>query len=237
MSNQTLKTPAIDCVGIDFSVGKKTILSSITFSVQPGEIAGLLGPNGAGKSTLLRIIGGIAPPNQGHVNLFGKRAGVSTLADTALLPDRGKLPAWLTCSEWIGYAERIYPDWDRHRADELTESLEIKLDSKIMFLSRGEEARLQLMTCLARKARVVLLDEPFAGVDLVSRRRIVNSVVKELAENNRGFLIATHDVLEMENLFDRVILIGQGQIKGDGLVENLREQGTSVEKYYREAFE
>ena len=235
-SAPSISFPAIDCRRIGFRIGRKIILKEIDFSVQPGEIAGLLGPNGAGKSTLLRIIAGISPPSTGEVRLFGKPAGVETLADTAFLPDRGKLPVWLKCGEWIRYAEQLYPDWDKNQAMELSESFAIHLDARIGSLSRSEEARLQLLTCLARRARVVLLDEPFAGVDLVSRQRIAHSVVRELAESDRGFLIATHDIVEMETLFQRVILLGNGEVLGNHLAEQLREQGTSVEQCYREVF-
>ncbi|WDL98450.1 ABC transporter ATP-binding protein [Alicyclobacillus sp. ALC3] len=228
---------AIACHQVTFHIGNKQILNEVDFAVQQGEIAGLLGPNGAGKSTLLRIIAGISPPSSGQVSLFGEPAGVNTLADTAFLPDRGKLPGWLTCGEWMAFAERIYPDWDHDRAHTLSDQLEIRSGARIAALSRGEEARLQLLTCLARKARIVLLDEPFAGVDLISRQRIVNSVIRELAESHRSFLIATHDVVEMENLFDRVVLVGQGRIRGNHLVETLRAQSSSVEACYREAFE
>lgn len=228
---------AIDCTRVDMRIGKKEILRHINFAVQPGEVAGLLGPNGAGKSSLLRIIAGLIPPNAGSVTLFGKTAGVATLADTALLPDRGKLPTWLTARAWLAYAERIYPDWDVDRSEDLIRSLGIKLDARISTLSRGEEARLQLLTCLARRARVVLLDEPFAGVDLVSRERIATSVVRELAGGERAFLVATHDIREMENLFDRIILLADGEVLEVDVVERLRERGSSVEQRYREVFE
>jgi ABC-2 type transport system ATP-binding protein len=118
----------------------------------------------------------------------------------------------------------------------LQHALDVQLDTKISGLSRGEEARLQLLTCLARRARLVILDEPFAGVDLLSRERIASSVVADLADGERTFLIATHDLREFESLFDKVIFIGNGRILAEESVDRLRACGTSVESRYREVF-
>ncbi|MCL6600678.1 MAG: ABC transporter ATP-binding protein [Alicyclobacillus macrosporangiidus] len=233
---QSAGEAAVVCRDVQFCAGTKEILSGVSLTVQPGEIAGILGPNGAGKSTLFRIISGIVPPDAGWVRLFGRPAGVGTLSDTALLPDRSKLPGWLTVREWLGFAARLYPDWDSDRATELVDSLEVPLGSRISTLSRGQDARLQMLTCLARRARVVLLDEPLAGVDLVSRERIAASVVRELASGERAFLIATHDVRELEQLFDRIVFLDQGRVISEESVEELRARGVSVEQRYREVF-
>ena len=228
--------PAISCERVSMTIRKKSILENVSFRVESGQIAGLLGPNGAGKSTLFRILTGLTPLKTGTVKLFGQTAGVDTLSKVAFLPDRGKLPTWLSGDEWISYAQRIYPDWDRDRAEELITALKVPLSTRISALSRGEEARLQLLTCLARSAPLVVLDEPFAGVDLVSREQIATNVVASLADGNRTFLIATHDIRELEELFDRVVFIDRGKILGVDDAEALRISGRSVETRYREVF-
>jgi ABC-2 type transport system ATP-binding protein len=228
--------PAVVCKNVSFRLKKKHILNDVSFTILRGQIVGLLGPNGAGKSSLLRILSGLTPPDDGSVHLFDRSTGVDVLPKIAFLPDRGKLPNWLSSAEWLKFASQIYPDWDFDRAESLANSLEIKLHTRISALSRGEEARLQLLTCLSRTAPLVILDEPFTGVDLVSRERIASSVVADLADGERTFLIATHDIREMENLFDRIILLGDGTIQGVYDVEQLRAQGSSVESRYREVF-
>lgn len=236
MIMRTFEPSAIQCENITMRVKKKEILKNVSFAVQQGHIVGLLGPNGAGKSTLMRILSGLTPPTSGRVELLGEEAGVSTLRLLSYLPDRGRLPGWLTSGEWLSFARDIYPDWDRDHAEELIRSLKIQLHTRISALSRGEEARLQLLTCLARKTPIVILDEPFTGVDMISREQIASSIVSALAEENRTFLIATHDIREMENLFDSIILIGNGQIYATDDVEDLRRKGKSVESRYREVF-
>ncbi len=228
---------AIECKGVTLRDKKKIILKDVTCSVRTGRLTGLLGPNGAGKSSLFRLLSGLVRPDSGTVSIFGKPAGAEQLIQMALLPDRGSLPGWLSADEWIRLAEGLYPDWDKAAAAELAESLGVNREARIAAMSRGEEARLQLMTCLARKAPLVILDEPFTGVDLLSRERIASTVVGAMADSGRTFLIATHDIREMENLFDDLLLIEQGTIIGSRDVERLREEGHSVESIYREVFE
>ncbi|MBB6730719.1 ABC transporter ATP-binding protein [Cohnella zeiphila] len=228
--------PAIRCDKVEVSIKKKKVLNQVAFEVGAGCLAGLLGPNGAGKSTLLRLLTGLLPPDSGSVELFGAPAGPDRLAEVSFLPDRGQLPVYLSAGEWLGFAARLYPDWSRARERELTAKLEVDPARRIGSMSRGEEARLQLLTCLSREAPLLILDEPFTGVDLLSRERIASAVVGEMADGERTFLIATHDIREMEHLFDSIVLLGDGTVKAAYEVEALRESGRSVESCYREVF-
>lgn len=227
---------AIECKDVNLKLRKKHILHNVTFSLEKGRIAGLLGPNGAGKSTLLKICSGLMEPTSGSVSIFGQQAGVATLGTMAVLPDRGKLPGWLSAGEWLEFAAELYPDWDAGYAEKLVETLRVNRNARIAALSRGEEARLQLLSCLARKSPLIVLDEPFTGVDMISREQIASTVVADLADGERTFLIATHDIREMEQLFDYLILIGDGHIRSTDEVDHLREQGLSVESRYRDVF-
>ncbi|MDI3328531.1 MAG: ABC transporter ATP-binding protein [Alicyclobacillaceae bacterium] len=228
--------PAVVCRGVFMKIRNKEILRDVSFRVDQGQIVGLLGPNGAGKSTLLRLVAGLTPPTAGVVELFGEPAGVPALRYLSFLPDRGKLPGWVTVGEWFRLARDIYPDWDPDHAEELAEFLKVRRTARMSTLSRGEEARVQLLTCLARRAPLVVLDEPFTGVDMISREQIASSVIADFAGGSRTFIIATHDIREMENLFNQVILIGEGRILALEDVEALRARGRSVESRYREVF-
>ncbi|CAH1212142.1 ABC transporter ATP-binding protein YtrB [Paenibacillus auburnensis] len=236
LNTEAAEPAAVECRGLNLKIKKKIILDDISFDIPQGSLTGLLGPNGAGKSSLLRIISGLASPDAGAVQIFGKPAGVKQLGSLSLLPDRSSLPGWLSVKEWLEFACGIYPDWDQAKAQELQQQLSVSGESLISAMSRGEEARLQLLTCLSRKAPLIILDEPFTGVDLISRERIASAVVGELADGARTFLIATHDIREMELLFDRLILIGDGRVRGIEDVEQLRRSGKSVESRYREVF-
>jgi len=229
-------TPAIRFKNVEVTVKRKRVLDNVSFEIEAGCLAGLLGPNGAGKSTLMRLMTGLMVPDHGDVELFGRPADPSRLGEVSFLPDRGQLPVHLTAGEWLGFAARLYPDWDGAREAELAEKLGVERSKRIGSLSRGEEARLQLLTCLSRQAPLIILDEPFTGVDLLSRERIASAVVGDMADGRRTFLIATHDIREMEQLFDRIVLIGDGTIRGSYEVDELRSSGRSVESCYREVF-
>jgi len=226
----------IRCRGVGMSFKKKNVLHDVSFETEKGTIVGLLGPNGAGKSTLMRILTGLMEPSAGTVEVLGGKPSVETLGKLSFLPDRGQLPNWLTAEQWLGYASGIYPDWDRALERQWVRKLEVDASMRIATLSRGQEARLQLLTCLSRRAPLVILDEPFTGVDLLSRESISSAVAEEAAAGDRTFLIATHDIREMESLFDRIVLIGGGTIKGVYDTEALRANGLSVESCYREVF-
>lgn len=230
------KAPAIRCREVTLQIKKKTILDRVSFEIPAGSLAGLLGPNGAGKSSLMRILAGMFPPSGGQAELFCAPAGPERLGVLSFLPDRGQLPPHLGAREWLRLAAGLYPDWSEARMEELIGRLGVDPGQRIGAMSRGQEARLQLLTCLSRQAPIVILDEPFAGVDMVSRESIAQAVVGELADGERTFLIATHDIREMENLFDRVVLIGEGRMLGCHDVEELRAGGRSVESCYREVF-
>jgi ABC-2 type transport system ATP-binding protein len=236
ISSETSSPHAIACNQVCLRTKKKEILRNVTFEVVKGSITGLLGPNGAGKSSIMRMIAGLTQPDSGSIQIFGQPAGVEMLGQLAWLPDRGSLPGWLTAGEWLGFAKGIYPDWSIQQADKLIDSLKITLGSRISNMSRGEEMRLQLLTCLARTSPLIILDEPFTGVDMISREQIASSIVSELMDGIKTFLIATHDIREMENMFDHLILIDNGAIVGLDDVEQLRISGKSVESRYREVF-
>ena len=227
---------AVHCQNVSMKIRKKMILHKVNFAIEGGNIVGLLGPNGAGKSTLLKMIAGLTRPLSGEVRVFGQTAGAHTLDQVAFLPDRGKLPGWLTGAEWLQFAASIYPDWNRERSRYLADALKANLDTHISSQSRGEEARLQLLTCLAREAPLIVLDEPFAGVDLISREKIASSVVANLADGHRTLIMATHDIRELEPLFDQVVFIHEGVASSPENVELLRQSGRSVETRYKEVF-
>ena len=227
---------AIECDGVGFTFAGRPILRDVTLRIPVAEMVGLLGPNGAGKTTLLRILAGVLAPDTGRIRVLGEPPGWRTLRHTALLPEQGHLPGWLTIGEWITYARRLYPDWSEERERRLVDDLALRLDRPIARLSRGEGVRVGLLTCLAREAPVVLLDEPFTGIDLLSRETIASAIVRECGDGSRTVIVATHDVREFEPLFDRVLFLKDGSVAADETAEAIRARGLSVASRYREVF-
>ncbi len=206
-------------------------LRDVTLQFPAGEVVGVLGLNGSGKSTLLKVLAGLLFPSEGTATVFGgpprrNRARVVYLGET------DALWTWMTPADAKRFMTGLYADFDAARFRELLESLEVP-QRKTKAMSKGERGRLRLAMALARDARLYLLDEPLAGIDLLSREKILTSIVKEW-HTDETILLSTHEVAEAEALFERVILLRQGYLALDKRAEELRSEGRSVVDTFRE---
>jgi ABC-2 type transport system ATP-binding protein len=175
----------------------------VTLAFPAGELVGILGLNGSGKTTMLKFLG----------------------ETDALWP-------WMTPSDAERFMSGLYDDFDSARFEQLIEALDVPR-RKTKAMSRGERGRLRLAMALARDAKLYLLDEPLAGIDLISREKILSSIVREW-HTDETVLLSTHEVAEAEGLFDRVIFLRSGQVALDASAEALRERGKSVVDTFRE---
>lgn len=218
------------------SYGSKKALDGLNLSIPSGKVIGLLGPNGAGKSTLLKIIAGVARPDSGDIEVLNQKPNWSLNNEIAYLPDRGRWYAFQTVNQALLYANAIFPQFDLVRAQEMAEVLGLDPNNRISSLSKGFEARLNLIFCLARRVQLVLLDEPFSGIDLVSREKIIQMIIDSLMERSQTLIISTHEIHESESLFDYVVFLDQGKQIYEGDTEELRAIKGSVESVYRGLF-
>lgn len=213
---QYLKTPA---------------LSGVSFTVTLGQVVGLLGLNGAGKTTLLKVIAGLLLPDQGSVHLDGmpprKQRG-----RIAYLPEQNPWPEQASPARVAALLAGADPAFDRGRYRELLSFLEVP-DRPFGQMSRGQRARANLALTLARRAPLYLLDEPLAGIDLISRDRILKALVREWRED-ATLILSTHEVGEAEGLFDRAVFLKEGRIALDVSVEALRKEGKRVVETFKE---
>lgn len=217
--------------------GKQKALDTINLSIPAGQVIGVLGPNGAGKSTLFKTIVGLAKPNSGHITVLGNTPSWKTNEQIAYLPDRGRWYEFHTIGQAINYSATVLPHFNKNRADQLIQLMGLNTDMNVKDLSKGQEARLLLILCLARDVQLVLLDEPFSGIDLISREKIIQGIIESLTERKQTILISTHEIHEAESLFDQVIFIDQGQVVLTGDVETLRQEHGSIEMIYRRLFQ
>lgn len=207
---------------------------SITFT--EGSIWGLFGPNGAGKSTIMKLIAGLNYPDQGKVKLDGflpknKKDSV------AYLPEIDHLYSWWTVRQAAQFLSAFYSDWDHTRYQELIDYLNLSEDMVIGKISKGQRAKCKLLLVLARRAPYLLLDEPFSGIDLLSREEIADALIKEYRQGEQTILISTHEIDEIESLVDNVVFIDQGRIQLTGNAEELRlEKNKSLVEIMKEVF-
>lgn len=211
-------------------------LDHLSLQFPEGQITGVLGPNGAGKSTLFKMIVGLTKPDSGQLAVLGQTPHWSNNSEIAYLPDRAQWYKSHTIEDALNYATVVFPKFDHNKAIEIAKNMDLDFNARVRTLSKGQEARLHLILCLARKAKLVVLDEPFSGIDLVSRERIIQSIIDSTFEEGKSILISTHEIHEAESLFDHVIFLNQGQLVLQGNAENLRSEKGSIESIYRGLF-
>ncbi len=206
-------------------------LRDLTISFPAGEVVGVLGLNGSGKSTLLKLLAGLLFPTSGKVTALGGSPR-RTRAKLVYLGENDSLWTWMTPRDAETFMKGLYDDFDPLRYRALLESLAVP-QRKTKAMSKGERGRLRLAMALARDAKLYLLDEPLAGIDLLSRERILQSIVREW-HKDETILLSTHEVAEAEGLFDRVLYLREGRLALDAKAEDLRNQGRSVVQAFRE---
>ncbi len=225
IKNLTKKYPKVEALkGLDLTLSK-------------GQICGLLGPNGSGKSTLLKSVVGLIKPDNGFIEIFGKSPSRHTKAMIAFVPEIDSLYRWMTIDQTIKFISSFYDDWEVERERELLDFMRLERDKKVSSLSKGMRARLKLILALARTAPLILLDEPFSGIDPASRDRIVEGIIRQFKSEDQTMIISTHSLGDTEQLFDSVIFLDEGIISLQGNAEDLRLQhGKSINDLFKEVF-
>ncbi len=216
--------------------GSVVALNDISIDFSAGSITGLFGPNGAGKSTIMKLIAGINYPDQGQVKLDGDlpRAKRQSIA---YLPEIDHLYPWWTLKQAADFISTFYQDWDEHRYTDLIPFLNLDQGMVMGKISKGQRAKCKLLLVLARKAPYLLLDEPFSGIDILTREEIAGALIRGYREGEQAIIISTHEIDEIESLVDKVVFIDQGRIQLWGDAEQLRmEKNKSLVEIMKEVF-
>jgi ABC-2 type transport system ATP-binding protein len=229
------RTDPILIHGLSKRFGRKQVLSSVTLSVPRGVTTALLGRNGAGKTTILRILAGLLPRNRGVVSVAGidpKKHAKRVKAVTGYVPDVPVFhPRWRV-RDAVGLVRSARRKrWDADEAKRLMDAFELIPADRIGDLSKGARAKLSLLLALAHRPEVVLLDEPASGLDPVSRKEVLGSLVDIMEREGTAILISTHRLDDVERLAERVAFLKDGQIVVEGVTEELRA-GRGVPEAY-----
>jgi len=227
---------AIEIKYLNKSYDSKKALDDLYVTFPEGQITGLLGPNGAGKSTLFKAIVGLVKPQCGNILVFGQHPHWKLNTEIAYLPDRAKWYKDHTIKQALTYAHNVLPGFELPRALQLVNLMKLDLNLQVSALSKGQEARLHIILCLARKVKLMLLDEPFSGIDLLSREQIIQSIIDSMIDQPQTILISTHEIHEAESLFDHVVFLNKGELVLEGNAETLRQERGSIESIYRGLF-
>jgi ABC-2 type transport system ATP-binding protein len=222
--------PLIEARGLTKRFGAQVALDHIDFAVEPGRIVGLIGPNGAGKTTALRAVLGLAS-YEGELRVLGRepfaeRAGL--MNEVTFIADVAVLPAWLRVEQAIEFVAGVHPGFRRERAQELLAKTEIAGARRIGALSKGMKTMVHLALTMAIDARLLVLDEPTLGLDILARRGFYDALVNDYMDETRTILITTHQVEEVENLLTDVIFIDKGRIVLDCSIEDIAARYAAV---------
>ncbi len=214
--------------------GKDFSIKNVSLTFETGKIYGLLGPNGSGKSTTLKMIAGLVYPNNGKVEVDAEEVTRKICKKVAYLTELDMFYSSFTVGNMIEFYASQFSDFDMETAEQLLINMKLDRAKKIKQLSKGNRGRLKLVLALSRKSPVLLLDEPFSGLDPMVRDSIVKSLLSYINFDEQTVIIATHEIDEIEPLLDEVIVIFQGDIIGQKNVETLREEdGLSVLEWFK----
>ena len=226
----------LTCHNLYKSYGKTLVLNDINLEIPAGKIIGLLGPNGSGKTTLIKLINGLLLPNNGEILVKGEKIGIHSKKIISYLPERTYLDFNMKVDELIQYFSDFYDDFDKEKAYQLLERLNINAKDKLTSMSKGMKEKVQLVLVMSRKADLYILDEPIGGVDPATRDYILDTILTNF-NKDASIIISTHLISDIEKILDEVVFIKNGQIYLTGDADKLRaEKGTSIDESFREEF-
>ena len=214
----------IELKGVTKNFGKTKALDDISTVIKNGRITALLGHNGAGKSTLLKTIVGLNKPDKGTVVIDGKSPGQETKEKIALLPEVDHLYPWMTIKEAGEFMEGFYGDWDPNKFQELLKFMGLTQGMTLRKISKGMRAKAKLALCFSRGAKILLLDEPLSGIDILTREKIIETLINDYTREDQITVISTHEIDEIENIVDEAIVMKDGRIVLQENVDAIRQE-------------
>jgi ABC-2 type transport system ATP-binding protein len=220
----------IEAHGLRKAFGATIALDGLDLRVEQGRILGLIGPNGAGKTTALNAILGLIP-YQGELKVLGRDPWTHRellMCDVCFISDVAVLPRWIRVSQALDYVAGVHPRFDRAKAEHFLARTAIHRASRVRELSKGMVAQLHLALVMAIDARLLVLDEPTLGLDLLFRKQFYDSLLNDYFDRSRTILLTTHQVEEIEHVLTDVVFINRGRIVFNRSMEELEARYLEV---------
>ena len=220
----------IEAHGLRKAFGAKIALDGIDLRVEEGRILGLIGPNGAGKTTALNAILGLTP-YQGELKVLGRDPWTERdqlMCDVCFIADVAVLPRWIKVSQALDYVAGVHPRFDRAKAEGFLARTTINRTSKVGELSKGMVAQLHLALVMAIDAKLLVLDEPTLGLDILYRKQFYDSLLNDYFDRSRTIILTTHQVEEIEHVLTDVMFIHRGRIVFNRSMEELESRYLEV---------
>lgn len=213
------------------TIDQQMILAGIDFELPLGEIVGLIGRNGSGKTTLFRTISGYYLADSGEVEIDGQKLS----ADPALreqifyIDEMDNILKPYSLAKLGRFYRDLYPNFDFDRFIELVTKQELPIKRSYRSMSKGMQGLFQMILALCSNAPYMILDEPFDGLDVIVRKNVIRLLLESMADGKRTAIISSHNLKELENLVDRVLILKENKIQQDYLLEELREQSRKIQ--------
>jgi ABC-2 type transport system ATP-binding protein len=204
----------IEARGVSKAFGKTIALDGVNLRLDEGRILGLIGPNGAGKSTALNAILGLIE-YQGQLRVLGRDPWTERdqlMRDVCFIADVAVLPRWMRVSQALDYVAGVHPRFDRAKAESFLAKTDIRHASKVRELSKGMVTQLHLALVMAIDAKLLVLDEPTLGLDLLYRKQFYDSLLTDYFDRSRTIVVTTHQVEDVQNVLTDLMFINRGQI-------------------------
>ena len=204
----------IEARGLSRSFGDLRAVDSVDLSVNTGGVIGLIGPNGAGKTTLLRALLGLADC-EGEVSVMGRdprSQRASLMEEVCFIADTAVLPRWMRVEQLLDYVSGVHPRFDRGQAEDFLATTDVTMKRRISDLSKGMNVQLHLALVMAIDARLLILDEPTLGLDILFRKRFFEQLLNDYFDGERTIIISTHQVEEVQNILTEVIFMDDGRL-------------------------
>jgi ABC-2 type transport system ATP-binding protein len=220
----------IEARGLRKAFGTTIALDGIDLRVEEGRILGLIGPNGAGKTTALNAVLGLIP-YQGELRVLGRDPWAERdqlMRDVCFIADVAILPRWIKVSQVLDYVAGVHPRFDRAKAEGFLAKTSIRRASKVRELSKGMVTQLHLALVMAIDARLLVLDEPTLGLDILFRKQFYDSLLNDYFDRSRTIVVATHQVEEIEHVLTDVMFIDRGCIVFNRSIEELESRYLEV---------
>jgi len=216
-------TAVVEARGVSKRYGSTRAVENVSFGIEPGRIVGLIGPNGAGKTTLLKTLLGLTSC-EGELRVLGLdpfRQRKQLMQNICFVADVAVLPPWIRVTDLLDFVEAVHPNFSRRDADAFLERTPVRRDARVKELSKGMITQLHLSIIMAIDAKLLVLDEPTLGLDILFRKEFYTTVLSDYFDEQRTIIVTTHQVEEIEHILTDVMFIDDGRLVLDESVDEV----------------
>ncbi len=226
----------LECKNLVKRFGSRTAVDDVSLTLAPGHIYAMLGPNGSGKTTWMKMVAGLIKPTAGTITFEGSPINVKTRKDIAYMSTEPYFYNWMSVRSVGKYYQDFFKDFSMERYQRLLERMDLKEDLKTKALSTGMMAKLKIAVTMARASKVILLDEPLNGIDLIAREEIIR-IIKEASSPSLILVLSSHLVEELENVSDQAIFLKNSHLVASYDIAALHaSEGKTIVDRYREIY-